>query len=87
LKKYESKVFKFWTKFFLVGDFLKIEYFTDAFFNIKFIGVCIDKTHRGLGSTVLIGDRDGFYQRFYVYSLYLKKITVFGKFKKKYYKI
>ncbi len=68
-----------------VSDLVSVEYFTDGFFNIKFHGLCISKTFRGIGSSFVISDKFSLSQRFFIFSPYLKRVTIFTRrFKKVY---
>ena len=86
IKFYEIKNFNFFAKFFQISDFIKIEIFIDGFFNNKFIGICVKKTNKGFASTFTLVDKFGIYQKFYFFAISIKKLIIFGKKRKKYYK-
>lgn len=74
----ELDIYKFLRNVF-VGDFVSIEYFTDGFFHIKFHGVCISKTFCGFGSSFVLSDKLSLQQRFFVFSPFLKRVTIFSR--------
>lgn len=73
---YRRRFKPFWIKYFRVSSFIRVILYSEAYFNLKFSGVCIDKTFKGLGSTFELADRVGIHQRFYFFSPTVKSITL-----------
>jgi ribosomal protein L19 len=65
-----------WIQFFKIGSFLRIIFYSDGYINLKFSGICISKSLRGVGSTFQLADRSGVNNWFYFFSPVIKNITI-----------
>lgn len=76
---YENLGLLKFVRYISIADLVSVEYFTDGFFNIKFHGVCVSKTNKGLASSFVLSDKFSLQQRFFVFSPYVRRVIIFSR--------
>lgn len=56
-----------WFKFFRAGSFVRVVFYSEAYINLKFTGICTKKSFRGLGSTFTLVNKIGLKYKYFLY--------------------
>jgi hypothetical protein len=56
-----------WFKFFRIGSFVRVTFYSEAYTNLKFTGICIKKSFHGIGSTFTSANGIGLKYKYLVF--------------------
>ena len=65
-----------WFKFFRISSFVRLFFYSDGYIHLKFFGICVFKSFKGIGSTFILSDRSNQNYRFYFFSPTIIKIDL-----------
>jgi hypothetical protein len=56
-----------WFQFFRVGSFVRVLFYSEAYINLKFTGICTKKSFHGLASTFTLVNKIGLKYKYFAY--------------------
>lgn len=65
-----------WIKYFRISSFVRVMFYSDMYYSLKFSGVCVNKSNKGIGTNFKLKDRLGLCQMFYFFSPTLRSILI-----------
>lgn len=56
-----------WFQFFRIGSFVRVLFYSDGYFNLKFSGICVRKSFCGVGSSFVLKNRLGLTYKYFFF--------------------
>jgi ribosomal protein L19 len=78
---WKRKFVRSWVKFFKISSFVEVVHYSEAYYSLRFVGVCVRRSHKWSSSSFTLMDRAGISQQFFLFSLATKLVRII-KFKR-----